>query len=82
LFLERVQEEGLPAKSFAKDTTLIKNNIRRMRIRTERGADVFAPPDMFNDGTLTVQNGDGSASVITLRDKVKQIGGASGKGTG
>ncbi|WP_165839771.1 nucleoid-associated protein [Mycobacterium montefiorense] len=82
LFLERIQDEGLPIKSFVKDTTLIKNNIRRMRIRTERGADVFAPPDMFSDGSLTVQNGDGVDSVITLRDKVKQMGGASGKRTG
>lgn len=82
LFIERIQGEGLPGKSFPKDTTLIKNNIRRMRIRTERGADVFAPPDMFNDGSLTVQSSDGNDSVITLRDKVKQMGGASGKRSG
>jgi 37-kD nucleoid-associated bacterial protein len=81
LFLQRVRDAGLPTKSFRKDVTLIKSRIRRMRIQTERGADVLAPPDMFDDGSVTVVSSDGSDSVITVRDIVKKMSGASGKRT-
>lgn len=80
LFLQRVRDAGLPTKSFRKDVTLVKSRIRRMRIQTERGADVFAPPDMFDDGSVTVEQGDeGATSMITVRDAVTKMTGASGK---
>ncbi|WP_328859298.1 nucleoid-associated protein [Williamsia herbipolensis] len=79
LFLGVLRDEGLPTKSFSKDTALIKAKIRRLRITTERGADVYAPPEMFQDGSLSVERQDGDTSLIQLRDTVKQMGGASGK---
>jgi hypothetical protein len=79
LFLQRVRDAGLPTKSFRKDVTLVKSRIRRMRIQTERGADVFAPPGMFDDGSVSVEKSDGQDSVITVRDTVTKMSGASGK---
>ncbi|HJT92880.1 MAG TPA: hypothetical protein VJ777_13180, partial [Mycobacterium sp.] len=57
----------------------VKNKIRRMRISTDRGADVYAPPDMHADGSVAIENTDDGPSIITVRDNVKRISGASGK---
>jgi hypothetical protein len=81
LFLQRVRDAGLPTKSFQKDVALVKGRIRRMRIQTERGADVFAPPEMFDDGSVTVEKSNGAGSLITVRDQVQKMSGASGKRT-
>jgi ribosomal protein L14E/L6E/L27E len=82
LFVRRVRESGLPTKSFRKDVALVANKIRRMRIQTGRGADVFAPPDMFADGSVTVEKDADSGSLITVRDSVKKMTGAGGKPDG
>ncbi|MGF0246238.1 nucleoid-associated protein [Rhodococcus erythropolis] len=81
LFLDRLRDRGVPTKSFTKDTALVESKIRRIRISTGRGADVFAPPGMFDDGSLTIEKHDGDSSLITLRDSVKKMSGASGKRT-
>jgi hypothetical protein len=79
LFLQNLRDSGVPTNSFAKDTTLVKSKIRRMRISTDRGADVYAPPDMHTDGSVAIEKTDGGPSIITVRDNVKRISGASGK---
>lgn len=79
LFLQRLRDNGIPTKSFSKDTALVKSKIRRMRISTNRGADIYAPPSMYEDGSVSVSNADNEESVITVRDKVGKISGASGK---
>jgi len=79
LFLQRVRDAGLPTKSFRKDVSLIKSKIRRLRVQTARGADVYAPPDMYEDGSLTVENDEESGSIIVVRDEVTRMLGASGK---
>lgn len=77
-YLQQLREVGVPANGFRKDVTLIKSQIRRMRITTERGADVYAPPELYEDGTLTVQRPDDGAHRIIVTDTVHKITGASG----
>lgn len=80
LFLQRLRDSGLSTKPFRKDISLVAPRIRRMRIQTARGADVFAPPDMFDDGSVTIHNTDGNGhATITVRDTVAKVTGASGK---
>ncbi|MBV5244374.1 nucleoid-associated protein [Mycolicibacterium sp. PAM1] len=79
LFLQNLRDAGVPTNTFPKDTTLVKSKIRRMRISTERGADVFAPPEMHADGSVAIENSADGGSLITVRDNVKRISGASGK---
>ncbi|SFD16688.1 hypothetical protein SAMN05661030_2590 [Klenkia taihuensis] len=79
LFVQRIRDAGLSSKSFPKDTSLIASKIRRMRIQTERGADVLAPPEMFEDGSLRVEKVDDSKSQIVINDAVTKMSGASGK---
>lgn len=79
LFLQRIREAGLPTKSFRKDVSLVASKIRRMRIQTARGADVYAPPEMFNDGSVVIESAEEGDALITVRDAVSKVTGASGK---
>jgi hypothetical protein len=79
LFLQNLRDAGVPTNSVRKDTALVKSKIRRMRISTDRGADVYAPPDMHADGSVAIENTEDGPSIITVRDNVKRISGASGK---
>ncbi|AWG64741.1 hypothetical protein DDT46_13675 [Mycobacteroides abscessus] len=79
LFLQTLLDAGVPTSSFPKDTTLVKSKIRRMRISTERGADVYAPPDMHQDGSVAIETDDAGESTIRVRDNIKKISGGNGK---
>lgn len=79
LFLQNLHDAGVPTNSFRKDNTLVKSKIRRMRITTDRGADVYAPPEMHADGSVAIESSNDGPSIITVRDNVKRISGASGK---
>lgn len=79
LFLQSLRDAGVPTNSFRKDTSLVKGKIRRMRISTDRGADVYVPPDMHADGSVAIKETDEGHSIITVRDNVKRISGANGK---
>lgn len=77
-FVSRMSSCGLPVKGFAKDVELVRSTIRRMKVQTSRGATVLVPPDMYEDGSLTVAKGDGEMSTVTLTDRITGITGAGG----
>lgn len=78
-YLNQLRVHGVPTNSFPKDVSLVKSSIRRMRIHTERGADVLAPPEMFDDGSVTIEKSKSGSSTITVQDTVAKISGASGQ---
>jgi hypothetical protein len=68
------------AAPMAKVVTLIAPQIKRVKIQTFRHASVFVPPEMYEDGSLTVSQADeNGSSEISLRDAIKSISGAGGK---
>lgn len=79
-FLKRMEEIGLPIAGFKKDTKLIETNIRRMKLQTSRGATLFVPPEMHDDGSLNVGKGKNGTkkSKIILIDEITSISGAGG----
>lgn len=78
-YISRIQSAGLPAKGFTKDTRLVSSSIRRVKFQTGRGATILVPPPMYEDGSVSVQGGDGTEpSQITITDKISSISGASG----
>jgi hypothetical protein len=78
-FIARIEEVGLPRKGFTKDVSLVRGSIRRMKVQTLRGATVLVPPEMYEDGSLTVTDlADNDASRITVTDRITGISGASG----
>jgi hypothetical protein len=77
-YIARVREAGVPAREFSKDITLIAASIRRLKVQTGRGATVFVPPEMYEDGSVTVEQLDGEDSQITVTDRITGMTGASG----
>jgi hypothetical protein len=77
-YLATMSSAGLPLKGFQKDNDLVKSTIRRMKVQTSRGATVLVPPDMYQDGSLTVQKLDEEISTVTLTDRITGITGAAG----
>lgn len=77
-FVAHLSDCGLPVKSFRKDVTLVASSIRRFKLQTERGATVLAPPEMYSDGSLTVESSDEQLSTLTITDHITHMSGASG----
>lgn len=77
-YLARIAAAGLPVKGFQKDNDLVQSSIRRMKVQTFRGATVLVPPDMYDDGALTVEELDDGMSAVTVTDRITGISGAGG----
>ena len=77
-YLAHITSLGLPLRGFRKDTSLIATKIRRLKVQTQRGATVFVPPDMYSDGSLTVEDSGEGQSTVTLTDRITGMTGASG----
>lgn len=79
-FLLKMREIGLSNSGFPKDVTLIESSIKRMKVQTSRGATLFIPPAMHDDGSLRVvkARGENKSSRITLIDEITDIRGAGG----
>lgn len=77
----RVASETLPSTEFSKDNKLVQSRISNVRLDTARGVMIVAPPDLLQDGTVTVEDetGHGAAdSRIVIHDRVEKTAG-SGK---
>lgn len=77
-FMSAVRESGLPVRQFRKDTELIANEIRRVKVQTARDATIFVPPSMYEDGSLKIETISATKSRVTIEDEVKSITGANG----
>lgn len=77
-YLAALSAAGVPPREFLKDTQLIANEIRRVKVHTARDATIYAPPSMYEDGSLKIEQVDGRRTKITLEDEVRSISGASG----
>lgn len=49
-----------------------------MKVQTLRGATVLVPPDMYEDGALTVEELDDGLSAVTITDHITAMTGAGG----
>jgi len=79
-FIKEMKIANVSTAPMAKVVTLIAPQIRRVKIQTRRQASVFVPPEMYEDGSLTVSRSDENGlSEITLRDVINSISGAGGK---
>lgn len=77
-YIAQLTRSGLPLRGFRKDNELVKGHIKRMKVQTKRGGTVLVPPEMYEDGSMTVVELDGDESAITLTDEITGISGASG----
>lgn len=71
--------QGVPQRTFDKDTTLITNRLNRIRLDTETGVTVIGAPSSYEDGTISLDSREGGEAVITVRDRLQQV---SGRGRG
>jgi hypothetical protein len=79
-FLSVMESAGLPKAPMPKDTALIESSIRRVKIQTKRNATILVPPDMKDDGSLTIEDrDDDNRAQITILDEISSMGGASGR---
>jgi hypothetical protein len=81
-FLNWIQAAGIPRTRFPKDTDLITSEIRRVKVQTARNATLLVPPDMYEDGSLTIEQLDDTRSRVTVEDAIRSITGASGRKSG
>lgn len=77
-YLDAMSSAGLPVKGFPKANDLVQSTIRRLKVQTARGATVFVPPDMYEDGSLTVEEIDDDVSAVTITDRITGMTGAGG----
>jgi hypothetical protein len=71
--------QGVPQRSFDKDTTLVANRLNRIRLDTESGVTVIGAPNSYEDGTISLNSGEDGDAVITVRDRLQLV---SGRGRG
>jgi hypothetical protein len=73
-----MQEAGVPLQSMQKDVTLVRSQIRRVKLHTIRNATVYVPPDMYQDGSASIRDIGDNRSEIRIVDEIKSVHGASG----
>lgn len=82
-FVAAMTSASVPPRSFTKDTTQINGEIRRVKVQTRRGASVYVPPAMYDDGSFEIAKGDeDEVPTLSIRDDVTSMTGASGKKPG
>jgi hypothetical protein len=77
-FVADLISAGVPQRDFGKDVQHIRGSIRRVKVQTRRGASLYVPPDMYEDGSFQVTKGDEGQSTLSLHDEVTRMTGASG----
>lgn len=62
-FLEALKESEAPTKRFVKDTSLVENQLRRIRYDVDTGAVVIAPPETIGESVNVVDLPDGRTQI-------------------
>jgi hypothetical protein len=70
-FAHSLRGSGVPARTFTKDNKLIRNKISKIKLNTEAGVTVLAPPETLDNGVLSVEGSlNDDSAVITVRDRL------------
>lgn len=74
-FTRDIQGGGVPPREFAKNVALVAAKIKRLRLETEAGVMVLAPPSTISDGLVAIEDNDDDTSTVTVRDRVTRLDG-------
>lgn len=73
-FSQSLQGSGVPPRTFAKDNNLVKTKIARVKLNTEAGVTVLAPPETLDNGVVSVEGGvSDDSAIITVRDRLSSF---------
>jgi hypothetical protein len=76
-FVHGMQGTAVPLRDFDKDVALIKSKISRLKLETEAGITVLAPPESVEDGTVLIEANADETTTVTVRDRVTKMSGHS-----
>jgi hypothetical protein len=72
-FVHSLQGAGVPKRNFAKNTTLVKSKIKRLKLDTEGGVTVLTPVERVDDGVVSIEGDVGESARITVTDRLKSF---------
>ena len=73
-FAQSLQGSGVPSRTFAKDNNLVKTKILKVKLNTEAGVTVLAPPETLDNGVVSVEGGtNDDSAIITVRDRLSSF---------
>lgn len=74
-YVESLEKQNAPTVNLLKDVDLIRTQIRKVQMEFDSGAELTAPPALFEDSdTLTVEK-EGVVTKVTIRDTLKELHG-------
>ena len=74
-FVASMQGASVPMRTFDKDIELVRAKLSRLRIDTESGVMLLAPPESVSEGVVTIENHPGELTTVTVRDKLTKLSG-------
>jgi hypothetical protein len=74
-FVASMQGSSVPMRTFDKDIELVRAKLSRLRIDTESGVMLLAPPESVSEGVVTIENHPGQLTTVTVRDKLTKLSG-------
>ncbi|WP_176728626.1 nucleoid-associated protein [Planobispora rosea] len=75
-FVTNMISKGVPQRRFDKAIDLVRTSIQKVKIETEEGVLVLAPPVSLSDGTVTIRNTADGVSEVRITGKVTKVSGA------
>ncbi|MGJ3245689.1 MAG: nucleoid-associated protein [Elainellaceae cyanobacterium] len=73
-YVNFVREHGIPTEKFIKDTSQIKNHIRKVQMEFKSGILIIGKPDVFNEQVQITRMGEERVRV-SLEDEIKRTSG-------
>lgn len=70
-FTNSLRSSSVPSRAFEKNSNLIKAKISRVKLDTEAGVTVLAPPETIDNGVVSIEGTtNNDSAVITIRDRL------------
>lgn len=70
-FTTSLQGSSVPSRTFNKDSSLIKSKILKIKIVTEAGVTILAPPETIDSGIVSIEGTtNNDSAIITIRDRL------------
>lgn len=73
-YIDFIEEKGVPTQEFKKDTSQIKNNIRKVQMELKSGILILGQPDVFKD-KIKITNIDEETVRIEIEDEIQKTSG-------